>query len=329
MWAVDKFKQFLAGSEFIVVTDHCALCWLQTKQNLPNRLARWSLQLQPYNYRIEYKSGKTHKDVDCLSRFPINKPENLDIRTNLDNFVGNINFGREPEINMKELQDEDWFCYEIMNILEHPENINIKTLKTIIAKYTIIDQVLYYRIITKKGPKLCLVIPKVLRQDILYNCHDDLLGGHLGYQKTLSKVRERFFWPDMNKYISNYVASCMDCQTKKLQNLPKAGLLCPIKVGGAFEMVGIDILGPFVKSHSGNVYVIVATDYLTKWIEVKATPTGTARDVSIFLVENILCRHGAPTKIISDRGAVFASQIMQELYHIMSTRHIMTTSYHP
>jgi len=115
VWAVEKFKQFLIGLEFTVVTDHCALCWLRTKTTLPGRLCRWALQLQPFHFKVIYKSGKLHKDADCLSRFPLNekllKKEineldrvlfNVEQRVNIsllkkDSFIKNIKSGLRGE----------------------------------------------------------------------------------------------------------------------------------------------------------------------------------------------------------------------------------------
>lgn len=67
-----------------------------------------------------------------------------------------------------------------------------------------------------------------------------------------------------------------------------------------FERMGMDLLGPFPASYTGNRQIIVAIDYLTKWAEARALPTGEAKDVAGFVVDNILLRYGAPTQIIMD-----------------------------
>ena len=60
------------------------------------------------------------------------------------------------------------------------------------------------------------------------------------------------------------------------------------------KKVGIDVLGPFPKSYTGNVNIIVAVDYLTKWVEAKSLPTGEATDVATFIVENIFLAWNTP-----------------------------------
>jgi len=71
VFAIYKFKPYITGIHFIIKTDHHALCFVMRKPELAPRLARWVLLLQEYHFTIEYKSGKTHVDADCLSRFPI------------------------------------------------------------------------------------------------------------------------------------------------------------------------------------------------------------------------------------------------------------------
>ncbi len=78
LWSMIRFRKYIWGCEIHVVTDHHALCWLLSKKDLAGRLARWALLLQEHNLRIVHKSGKLHTDADALSRYPVDKPENID-----------------------------------------------------------------------------------------------------------------------------------------------------------------------------------------------------------------------------------------------------------
>jgi hypothetical protein len=81
-----------------------------------------------------------------------------------------------------------------------------------------------------------------------------------------------------------------------------------IHVERPFEKVGIDVLGPFPATTGGNVNVIVAVDYLTKWAETKALRSATARDAAEFFVEDIVLRHGAPESVVTDCGKCFVAE---------------------
>ena len=104
--------------------------------------------------------------------------------------------------------------------------------------------------------------------------------------------------------------------------------LTPIPVEGPFHRVGVDVI-QFVKSHSGNQYAIVFTDYLTKWPEVFATKDQTALTIARLLVEEIVCRHGVPSQLLSDRGAAFLSYLMTEICKLLGTDKLNTTVFHP
>ncbi|KAK8779773.1 hypothetical protein V5799_018887 [Amblyomma americanum] len=91
----------------------------------------------------------------------------------------------------------------------------------------------------------------------------------------------------------------------------------------------MDLLGPFPTSTSGNKWIIIATDYLTRYAEAKALPNGTAAEVAKFFVECILLRHGAPDVLITDRGTAFTAELTQAILRYSQTSHRRTTAYHP
>jgi hypothetical protein len=82
VFGITQFRHFLFGNHFKVITDHCALCYLMELKNPNGRLMRWSLLLQDFDFQIVYKSGKSHRDVDALSRLPGTADQVLVISTN-------------------------------------------------------------------------------------------------------------------------------------------------------------------------------------------------------------------------------------------------------
>nr|GEV20320.1 reverse transcriptase domain-containing protein [Tanacetum cinerariifolium] len=140
--------------------------------------------------------------------------------------------------------------------------------------------------------------------DILKACHNGPTGGHHGANLTAKKVFDaNFFWPTIYKDAHEFVKNCDSCQRQgkisQRDEMPQSSIeICEI-----FDVWGIDFMGPFPSSR-GNKYILVAIDYLSKWVEVKALPTNDARIVCKFL-KSLFARFGAPRANISDHGTHF------------------------
>lgn len=91
----------------------------------------------------------------------------------------------------------------------------------------------------------------------------------------------------------------------------------------------MDLLGPFPTSSVGNKWIIVATDYLTRYAETKALQRGTASEVAEFFITNIVLRHGAPAIVITDRGKAFTAGLVDAVMQLSGTSHRKSTAYHP
>ncbi|GJX63573.1 reverse transcriptase domain-containing protein [Tanacetum coccineum] len=140
--------------------------------------------------------------------------------------------------------------------------------------------------------------------EILMACHNGPTGGHHSANYTARKVFDSgFFWPTIYKDAINLVKHCDACQRQgkisQRDEMPQNA----IQVCEIFDLWGIDFMGPFPSS-KGNKYILVAVDYLSKWVEAKALPTNDARVVCKFL-KSLFARFGTPRAIISDRGNAF------------------------
>lgn len=120
--------------------------------------------------------------------------------------------------------------------------------------------------------------------------------GHLGQQKTLAHVKEKFWWSGMRADVYLYVSSCAICQARKVVTNPRPVPLQPTAPPNEpFEVVGIDHMGPFPRSKHGNKFLIVATDYLTKWVYIiRAVPDSASTHVMNVINECLIYRHGTP-----------------------------------
>ena len=126
--------------------------------------------------------------------------------------------------------------------------------------------------------------------------------------------------------VRKHIQSCDICQKHKKATIVES--LHPLPVGRPFDRVGIDLL-QLPLTNLGNKYIVVATEYLTKWVEARALSNKTASMVAGFLYEDIICRHGAPRELLSDQGKEFVNALVDQICEIFGTTHKVTTPYHP
>jgi len=115
---------------------------------------------------------------------------------------------------------------------------------------------------------------------------------------------------------------------KKRGKYRQHGPLHPIKVEAPFDKIGIDFVGPLPTTTQGNKYIIIAMDYMTKYPETKAVPLANAQQTAIFVYEDIICRHGYPNFLLSDRGTHFNNILIESLMQKFQIKYLLTTPYH-
>jgi len=322
---IKGFQHYLYGRKFTVYTDHNAVRWLMNIKEPTGRLARWALVLQQYDFEIKHRAGKNNGNADALSRRPYQP------------ILAALDCPGVQTDKIRELQRRDPPLADIIEYLETerlPEGAAAtKTLLNSIEDYFLDQEGILCHIYIPKNrrvatPKTQLVVPAPLRQEILIGGHDYPTAGHLGVNKTYEKLRDRYFWPKMFADIQHWVLSCSHCQMKSPRQRQTAPVL-PIAVEGPFHRVAVDCLGPFPVTHSGNRYIVVFSDYLTRFPEAFAVHSIDAATIADLLVNEIMARHGDPRTLLSDRGSNFLSNLVKEVCHLMGTKKVFTTSYHP
>ena len=177
---------------------------------------------------------------------------------------------------------------------------------------------------TTKKTMWQLVVPKLFRERALSGCHDDV--GHQGILRTLSLLRERFYWPGMQEEATQYVMHCSRCLRRKTP--PQVAPLQPILVTQPLELVHMDYLS--LEPSKGNIEnVLVITDHFTRYALAYPSKTQTAQATARILWDNFICHYGFPEKFISDQGRNFESDLIKELCKIAGVKKVHTTPYHP
>nr|GEV07415.1 reverse transcriptase domain-containing protein [Tanacetum cinerariifolium] len=164
--------------------------------------------------------------------------------------------------------------------------------------------------------------------DILNAYHSGPTGGHYGANYTAKKVFDSgFYWPTIYKDAFELVKRCDSCQRhgkiSQRDEMPHNS----IQVCEIFDVWGIDFMGPFPNS-KGNKYILVAVDYLSKWVEAKVLPTNDAR-VVVKILKSVFSWFGTPKAIISDRGTHFCNDQFSRVMSKYGVTHRLSTVYHP
>ncbi|GJR25240.1 reverse transcriptase domain-containing protein [Tanacetum coccineum] len=323
VYAFEIFWPYLVLSKSIVYTDHSALKYLMNKQDAKPRLLRWVLLLQEFDITIRDKKGSENLAADHLSRLE-NPQKNV-----LENKDINEHFPLET-LGVISSESTPWFA-DYANY--HARNFIIKGMTTQQkrkffkdVKHYFWDDPYLFRTCADQIIRRCVHGQEAL--EILKACHEGPTGGHHSANLTARKVFDAgFFWPTIYRDAHTMIKSCDTCQRQgkisQRDEMPQNA----IQVCEIFDVWGIDFMGPFPSSH-GNKYILVAVDYLSKWVEAKALPTNDARVIVKFL-KSLFARFGTPRAIISDRGTHFCNDQFAKVMSKYGVTHHLATAYHP
>ncbi|GJS81978.1 reverse transcriptase domain-containing protein [Tanacetum coccineum] len=326
VYAFEKFRSYLIMNKSVVYTDHSALKYLFNKKDAKARLLRWVLLLQEFDFSVIDTKGAENYAADHLSRLE-NPYENV-----FDPKEINETFPLETLNTVTSHDDQNipWFA-DIANY--HAGNFLIKGMSTQQKrkffkdiKHYFWDDPYLFRTCADQIIRRCVFGQEAL--EILKACHEGPTGGHHSANITARKVFDAgFFWPTIYKDAYELIKSCDACQRQgkisQRDEMPQNA----IQVCEIFDVWGIDFMGPFPSSR-GNKYILVAVDYLSKWVEAKALPTNDARVVVKFL-KSLFSRFGAPRAIISDRGTHFCNDKFAKVMSKYGVTHRLSTPYHP
>ena len=255
------------------------------------------------------------------------------IPTELDKNTGNlsgINWSKEQrldpnlgviirlieskQLTKRKLQGKD--SSEVKSFLRNRKSL--KLVKDVLYRKSYSDNS------TSKKTLWQLIVPKLFRERALLGCHDDV--GHQGILRTLSLLRERFYWPGMQEEATQHVLKCSRCLRRKTP--PQVAPLQPILVTQPLELVHMDYLS--LEPSKGNIEnVLVITDHFTRYALAYPSKTQTAQATARILWDNFICHYGFPEKFISDQGRNFESDLIKELCKIAGVKKVHTTPYHP
>lgn len=299
--ALKNFRVYLLGIHFVIVTDCNAIKSTMNKKDLSPRVARWWTYMQDFQFEVLYRKGKYISHVDFLSRNPVNFPK-LTYSVNLIN-------SSPSWLETAQQNDPD-----SQSLIEKLRNGDLNE-----TQYCLRNNLLCYKFQLDASPKF--FVPKGCRISILRLFHDE--NCHVGYDKTLCKIRENFWFPGMTSFVKKYLRHCLICVTRKSHSGPNQGFLHPIeKAAVPFQTIHLDCTGPFAQSSEGFRYVLLLVDGFTKFCLLKPLKNLKA-DELIPIIRETITIFGTPSLAITDRGTNFNSHKVQSLFRELQIDHHM------
>ena len=163
------------------------------------------------------------------------------------------------------------------------------------------------------------MLPTKFHADVLQSLHEGSLSAHLGEEKMLHQLKERFYWPGSAHAVREYCATCVTCCTRKSAAPKRKAELQTIQAGYPLQVVCVDIMGPLPETEEGSKYVL-AVDYFTRWVEAYGIPNQEATTVGRKLVDEMFCRFSPPEQLNSDQGHQFESELVKEICKLLGVR---------
>lgn len=314
VWAVDRFQLYLLGKRFKLITDCKPLQFLFKERSKPcATIERWILRLQAYTFDVVYKPGANNL-ADALSRLSVTNP--VAYRSSDEGYLLQLALTGFPSaVSVEEVEDEtlkDTVLQSVQQSLETGEwNEIAKEFKPFSSELCRVQNLLL------RGDKL--VIPEQLRSRLLEIAHES----HPGMVVMKRRLRQKVWWPQMDKQVESFVKKCKNCTLVSTPNPPEPLIRTKLPVE-AWADLAIDFAGPLPSGH--NLLVIV--DYFSRFTEVIIMKQITAH-LTVKALHETFCRFGMPQSIKTDNGPQFISSELQDFCKQFGIKHRRTTPYWP
>lgn len=330
VWACEHYHLYLFGHHFTVLSDHKPLEGIYNKptSRTSSRIERWNLRLQAYDFTLKYRPGSDNP-ADYLSRHPT---ENANATTRheskvADEYISFLLSHTVPKaMTLQEITEAtktDPTLKAVTRALKsgqwctpHDFDIDITSFnifKTVRDELSFSDE---HNVLLRSSR---IVIPRSLQSRAIDIAHE----GHQGMVKTKQLVREKVWFPHIDRLVETKVQSCLACLSTTPDH-PAEPLKMTTLPDRPWSEVSIDFCGPFP---SGE-YLLVAIDAYSRFPEVEIL-TSTSAKATVPKLDAIFARHGVPDIVKSDNGPPFNSHDFAQFADYLGFQHRKVTPLWP
>lgn len=281
---------------------------------MSGRLARWVFKLQSYKFSISHRKGKDNIVPDVLSRIIAPAVDALEILA--------------PEIDL----NSPYFDGEEYKQLREKITQNQSKYPDVKVddKYVYIRTEHYSGQEEQENTSWKLWIPNELYGDAIGRVHNTPTAAHGGIIKTLELLRRYLYWPGMIRDVRNYIRNCDICKSTKAPNFimkPPMGSL--VQSERPFQRMYVDLLGPYPRSKTGHIGLLIVLDHLTKFHWLYPLKKFTSSNIQEYLEHTIFHTYGVPEVIVSDNGSQFKANDINAFFTKYGIKHVYTAYYSP
>ncbi|KAL4360625.1 hypothetical protein GQ457_04G013100 [Hibiscus cannabinus] len=302
--AVAKWRQYLLGRKFIILTDQRSLRELTQQTIQTPEQQRWLAMLIGYDFEIHYRPDKLKNVAGALSREP--QSTLMVVSRPLLGLVDAVRAASAHDDQIQQLR-----ATLLTNAADYPHHEEQNSLILIRGRILVPNET-------------------TIQTLLLREFHCSVIGGHAGITRTFQRLAANFYWTGMRQEVRRFVSECQVCQRMKSDSLTPVGLLQPLPIPSqVFADIAIDFIVGLPKSN-GKEAIFVVVDRLTKYAHFFGLPRHfDSILVARILVQEVINLHGISRSIVSDRDRIFFSDMWIELARLQGTELCFSSAYHP